>query len=63
MVLSAAWETPFHISSNAAREAAIPVAFAASMGWLSNINPEGKSYSRKWHVTQEGLVALRAKEE
>lgn len=58
-VLSQAWEEPFHISGNFAREFSIPTAFAASMGWLTNISPAGRSYSRKWHLTPEGQLALR----
>lgn len=61
-MLVAAWEAPFHISGNYARTMAIPVAFAASMGWLTNINPTGRSYARTWHLTQEGALALRERE-
>ena len=35
------------------------VAFAASMGWISTIHPDGKSYDRAWHVTMEGLMAIK----
>jgi hypothetical protein len=28
------------------------------MGWFSSIKPDGMSYSRRWHLTKEGLVAL-----
>ena len=58
-VLTYAWGNPFSISSNYARCNAIAVAFAASMGWLSNIAPDGRSFSRLWHVTAEGLLVLR----
>lgn len=57
-VLTYAWEAPIYLASNFAREFAPQVAFAASMGWLSTITPDGLSYSRQWHITKEGLVAL-----
>lgn len=57
-ILTKAWAAPIYLASNYARENSIPVAFAASMGWLSTIAPDGKSYSRQWHLTKEGLLAL-----
>lgn len=57
-VLTKAWEAPIFLASNYARELATAVSFAASMGWLSTISPDGKSYSRQWHITKEGLLAL-----
>lgn len=62
-ILIYAWDGPFYISSNVARENPIPIAFAASLGWLSNISPDGMSFSRKWHLTAEGLHALRSRAE
>lgn len=58
-VLSHAWAAPIFLASNYAREHTVSVAFAASMGWLSNIAPDGMSYSRQWHITKEGLTALQ----
>lgn len=58
-VLHKAWSAPIYLASNYAREHSPAVAFAASMGWLSNIAPDGKSYSRQWHITKEGLTALQ----
>lgn len=58
-VLTEAWSAPIYLASNYAREHLVAVAFAASMGWLSNIAPDGKSYSRQWHITKEGLTALQ----
>jgi len=57
-VLTKAWESPIYLASNYAREEAISVSFAASMGWVTTIAPDGKSYSRQWHITKEGLLAL-----
>lgn len=58
-VVEKAWAMPFFISSNFARGLAIETAFAASLGWISNITPDGKGFSRQWHITMEGMVALR----
>lgn len=61
-VLDRAWSAPISLASNYARKHDLAVAFAASIGWISTISPDGRSYSRRWHVTMEGLVALRTKE-
>lgn len=58
-VVRKAYAQPFAIASNYARENALDVAFAASMGWISSISPDGLSYSRRWHPTAEGLLTLR----
>ena len=58
-VLQVAWSAPIFIAGNYARSMSPSVAFAASMGWLSNITPDGQSYSRQWHITKEGLMALQ----
>lgn len=58
-VLQYAWSHPFSASSNYARSNSIAVAFAASLGWISNIAPDGRTFSRHWHVTAEGLLVLR----
>jgi hypothetical protein len=50
---------PYAIESNYAREKRWAVAFAASVGWLTVVAPDGMSYGRTWHVTAEGLVALQ----
>ena len=61
-VVERAWYQPFYISSNFARQNAVPVAFAASIGWITNITLDGKELSPMWHVTFEGAAALRSKE-
>jgi hypothetical protein len=53
------WKGPLSLESNYARTNRIEVAFAASMGWLTIIHPDGRSYDRAWHVTNEGLFALK----
>ena len=61
-VLEQAWEHPFSVASNLAREQAVAVSFAASMGWLSTISPTGATFTRLWHITPEGEITLRHKE-
>lgn len=53
------WKGPLAIESNYARSNRVEVAFAASMGWLTVIHPDGRSYDRSWHITAEGLYAIR----
>jgi hypothetical protein len=62
-MLSLVWECPVFVSSNAARsqEGSEVLAFLASMGWVSNITPDGQNYTRRWHVTREGITALNTK--
>jgi len=61
-VLFRAWEHPFSVSSNFARENALAVATAASLGWISNIRPDGLELSRKYHLTLAGAAVLQSKE-
>jgi hypothetical protein len=58
-LLRLAHEQGFAVSSNTAREYAVEVALAASLGWLSVVTLEGDSYTRIWNVTMEGLSAYR----
>ncbi len=57
-ILAAIWTLPVTVSSNLARENSEWIAFAASMGWISTITPDGTVHTRSWHLTKEGLVAL-----
>jgi hypothetical protein len=57
--LSKAYAAPYRIESNYAREYRFAVAFAASAGWISVLYPDGLTYGRDWHITAEGLFALR----
>lgn len=52
------YTAPLAIESNYAREKRWAIAFAASVGWITVIDPGGHSYGREWRVTAEGLVAL-----
>ena len=57
-----AWSLPFSVSSNYARENALAVATAASLGWISNITLDGKDLTRRWHITVAGTAALQSRE-
>lgn len=57
-VLMIAHERYISVSGDWARALAPEVALAASLGWLSNIAPDGASYSNKWRITVPGLMAL-----
>lgn len=61
-ILRHVWEHPLAIDTDYARQHKTTVALGASMGWLSTITPSGKTYGRRWHITTEGLNALRWKD-
>lgn len=50
------------IQGDATRALASEVALAASMGWLTTIDPSGRSYGSRWRLTSAGLQALNNKE-
>lgn len=54
-----AWQAPIAIEANYARAHRNEIALLASLGYLSVIAPDGLTYSRMWHITAEGLYALR----
>lgn len=56
--LACIWTQPVTVSSNLARDQSEWIAFAASMGWISTITPDGQQHTRAWHLTKEGLQAL-----
>ena len=57
-VLGSIWRHPPTLKSNFAREHCAAIAFLSSMGWVSNITPDGTSTVNTWHVTREGVQAL-----
>lgn len=60
--LSLVWhEGPWSTSSNFAREYAAEVALLASIGWISVVAPDGRSYDRLWRVTARGFIALKGR--
>lgn len=58
LVLSLAHERFISVQSDWARALAPEVALAASLGWLSNIDPSGHQYTKQWRITPAGLTAL-----
>lgn len=58
-VVSFAWEHGVATSSNMAREYAVHIALAASLGWISSLSLDATQYMRRWNVTAEGVHALQ----
>lgn len=62
-ILEAAHEVGgISIQSDLARAHALYVALAASIGWLSTVDPEGYQFGGRWRLTPAGLTALYNKE-
>lgn len=62
-VLKYAWKRGIYLQSDFARGFSPEIALAASMGWLSNIDPDGKHYRGQWRITSAGLIALEHKDD
>lgn len=50
------------VQSNFARALSPQVALAASLGWITTVDPGGRTYSRIWRITVAGLTALNNKD-
>ena len=61
-IVRVAWEAGIAVSSNMAREWSGEIALAASLGWISTVSLDGRTYHRVWNVTAEGVIALNHKE-
>lgn len=59
-VLERAWDQPFALASNFAREFPLGVALSASLGWISIVRPDGRAILPKYHITAAGVTALEA---
>lgn len=59
LALTKCWHDGLRIESNYAREKRWAISFAASVGWISVVSPDGLSYGRTWRITTEGLMALQ----
>ncbi len=58
-VLKRAHAAPFKLKSDFAREHAIEVAAAASMGWISSLEySPGNIFGDRWQITTAGLKRL-----
>lgn len=53
---------PLALQSDFARQAALWVAFCASLGFITTITPTGNAYMRAWRITNSGLIALNHKD-
>jgi hypothetical protein len=60
-VLAACVEDPPSVASNFSRAFIIEVGFAASLGWITLVNTDAKTFSRTWKITREGLTALETR--
>lgn len=61
-ILHNTWVSPIGISGDHARTYAREVALLASLGWISTVSPDGKTFGRTWHITAAGVTALTNKE-
>ncbi len=61
-VLHRAWLGGISLQSDYARGNAVLVAYAASAGYLSTIDPASDSYGYFWRITSQGLAVLNNKE-
>lgn len=62
LVLHLAWEIGMATQGDWARKFHTEVALGASLGWLSNVTPEGDQYTNRWRTTVAGLTVLQNKE-
>jgi len=61
-VLHVAWEGGgISVQSDFARTMAPYLGLAASMGWVSTISLDGRSFGGRWHVTFEGTMAYSSR--
>jgi hypothetical protein len=58
LALAELWAEPYTVSSDFARKYAEEVALLASLGWISTIGWDERTYSRLWRLTGRGHVAL-----
>lgn len=61
-VLKYTWKFGLALQCDYARSHAQEVALCASQGWVSCVDPDGKSYRPRWRITSIGLALLQHKE-
>lgn len=61
-ILDHIWQNGLATQGDWARALAPEIALAASCGFISNVNPQGDTYSNRWRITAAGLYALQHKE-
>lgn len=61
-ILQNIWVAPLGISGDRSRHYALEIGLLASMGWISTVSPDGRTFGRTWHITAAGVTALENKE-
>jgi hypothetical protein len=62
--LKTTWKTGgLSLQCDYARNHAMEVALCASQGWLSVVDPDGRTYRDRWRITAMGLSLLQYKEQ
>lgn len=62
LVVTYAHEQGIAVQSNFARAFSAEVALAASLGWITTVDPGGQTFGRIWRITIAGLTALNNKD-
>lgn len=62
-VLEACLHGGLALQGDFSRALAPEVALAASLGYISVVDLDGRAYRKQWHITNAGLVALEHKED
>lgn len=63
LVLKTAWKRGgIALQCDLARQYSIELALCASQGWVSTVDPDGKSYRNRWRITSSGLTMLKHKD-
>ena len=62
LVLDDAHQGGLYIQSDRARFRSHAVALAASLGWITTVSTDGRTYGGVWRITQAGLAALTHRE-
>jgi hypothetical protein len=62
LVLKEAWKGGISLQGDFARQHSAEVALAASCGFISNVDPDGRSYRTRWRITAAGLTCYSNKE-
>lgn len=61
-VLRMSYDRGISVQSDFARHFAHSLALAASLGFITTIEPDGNGYNGRWRITASGLYALGNKE-
>lgn len=56
------WKWGLALQCDRARQGAVEVAFLASQGLISTIDPDGRAYRNRWRITEAGIMMLKNKD-